>query len=209
MANNQYINRVDVVRGNSTDTLINISDTTAVASDVASGKYFYLASGEKVAGTSSGGGGGSVTQDSNGFIVLPETGGGGGSTGLVYETGTWTPSEDIVGEWISFSDSHSEEPIYVLIEDSDISTTPSECWTVCSISLWSNFYGATGNYRGIAAKRYLTGTTHGGSTTLINSDFSLGNYVTSSSFRPNGSDTGYYWKAGRTYKWVAVWAPTS
>ena len=43
-------------------TALDISDTTAVASDVASGKYFYTASGVKTAGTASGGGSPSVTQ---------------------------------------------------------------------------------------------------------------------------------------------------
>lgn len=46
-----------------TITALDISDTTAVASDVAQGKYFYTAAGVKTAGTSSGGSP-SVTQHS-------------------------------------------------------------------------------------------------------------------------------------------------
>ena len=54
--------------------LIDLTDTTAVASDVLAGKYFYGKDGVKTLGTC----GGSVTQDQDGYIVLPSTGGGGG-----------------------------------------------------------------------------------------------------------------------------------
>lgn len=59
MANNPYVNKV--VFGST--TLIDITDTTAVASDVANGKYFYTANGARVQGTASGGGGSTDVED--------------------------------------------------------------------------------------------------------------------------------------------------
>lgn len=45
---NQYVNKVDLADGTN---LVDLSSDTAVQSDVASGKYFHLATGERVQGT--------------------------------------------------------------------------------------------------------------------------------------------------------------
>lgn len=68
--------------GGGTARFTDTSPTTATASDVASGKIFFLADGTQETGTASGGGGtGGITQDSNGYLVLDEEGGGGGGGG--------------------------------------------------------------------------------------------------------------------------------
>lgn len=46
--------------GGGTASFTDVTDTTAAASDVASGKYFYTAAGVRTAGTNSGGGGSSM-----------------------------------------------------------------------------------------------------------------------------------------------------
>ena len=73
MANNPYVNKV--VNAETNTTLIDLTSDTAVAADVAQGKYFHLATGERVQGTSTGGGGteaGTVTQDQDGYLVLDD-----------------------------------------------------------------------------------------------------------------------------------------
>lgn len=48
--------------GGGTATFTDVSDTTAAAADVATGKYFYTAAGTRTQGTNSGGGGGGLTK---------------------------------------------------------------------------------------------------------------------------------------------------
>lgn len=94
--------------GGGTASFTDVTDTTAIASDVLSGKYFYTAAGEKTLGTGSGGGG-SVTQDQDGYIVLPSTGGGG------------SPSATQHTIHLEFSDS-TDTDISVYYDDSVIGT---------------------------------------------------------------------------------------
>ena len=57
--------------GGGTATFTDVTDTTAAAADVASGKYFYTAAGVLTEGTASGGGGGAVT-----VVDTPDSHGG-------------------------------------------------------------------------------------------------------------------------------------
>lgn len=50
MANNPYVNKVQLANGT---TLMDITDTTAEVADVAEGKSFYLANGQRAVGTAS------------------------------------------------------------------------------------------------------------------------------------------------------------
>ena len=93
MANNPYVNKVQLADGT---TVMDITPTTATASDVLSGKYFFTANGTLTLGTNSGGSGdGYVWQDGNGYVHLSEEEG----TQPIYDTlnvnasGTFTPAQ--------------------------------------------------------------------------------------------------------------------
>lgn len=105
--------------------LIDLTDTTAVASDVAAGKYFYGKDGVKTLGTGSGGGGGttvealSVTQ--NGTYTAP-TGKAyspvtvnvsGGASNVV--TGTFTGTTTGAAMTVDIQNSGNKRPIAFFI----------------------------------------------------------------------------------------------
>ena len=84
--------------GGGTARFTDTSVTTAVESDVASGKIFIKADGSQGTGTATGGSGaGYVWQDAQGYVHLSPTGGGGSST-LIAKTitlnGTYDAEDD-------------------------------------------------------------------------------------------------------------------
>lgn len=169
-------------------TALNISDTTAVASDVAQGKYFYTSSGVKTAGTASGGGG-----------------------GLVYEEGTFTPSEDTTGVYISFTNTHTDRPLFVSMYDTgDFSVLSTKSLYYHIID---NFVGLTGSplYSGIYGRHIVGYRNSNGavasSTVTYTNETTYEYYLDPSQFR--ACDGSNYLRAGHTYKWIAVWAPTT
>lgn len=224
------------VSGGGSATFYEISDTTAGASDVASGKYFFTSSGVKTQGTATGGTPNiqslSVTQNGtytasggvDGYSPVTVSVSGGG--GLVYETGTWTPSEDVARPTINFTNTHSSMPIYVCLSDSGnyYDTLNSNMnFMYCDYSSIANspIYASTTNLRYALVFYIYRGTSATGASQSYNhitnpvDDQSEGSngyakyWVKPDSFRPYTNSDSRFWRAGRTYKWIAVWAPTT
>ena len=212
--------------GGGNASFFDVSDTTATASDVSTGKYFYDSVGVLTEGTSSGGG--SVTQDANGYIVLPATGGGSPVGGLEYESGTWTPVTDVVRGEILFSDSHDEAPIFIQVADAGDATTLTDSSN--EMFIYTDLYkingagvpyGTSGNYFRYSVISYGfmwnsgSSLNTGVSVTGRNSDDAGDSgsnypryYAKEDRFYPYTMDARY-WRAGRTYKWTAFWKPTT
>lgn len=119
-------------------TLIDVTDTTAVAEDVAQSKYFYLASGVKTEGTASGGGGASnivtgtfTTPSTNGIDTLETISyTGNGYPVMAYfivDGGLYDPNTSwysliqqyAVGMWSMNKQIFSTTPVYNGSSDSD------------------------------------------------------------------------------------------
>lgn len=212
-----------------------IASNAASASDIANGKLAFV-NGELVTGTASGGGATLITKSitANGTYNASSDNADGYSSvtvnvsggGLVYETGTWTPTNDIARGEIAFTNTHDNPPCLVAIYDS---SSPSTLGTYSSITeLFFDPYGLNGdgfpssrtsvNYA-IAQYTYTGSSvsTSGqrrifvskSSITSDSSATSVRYWIKPDRFYPYTDSTSRYWRAGRTYKWIAVWAPTS
>lgn len=165
---------------------------------------------------SGGGGGGSITQDQDGYLVLSPDGGGGGGGGLEYEEGTFTPTSDINNYSISFSNSHANRPYHIIV--TDVTGTPQSVsggLLVWMCSTWYDAFGQAveaGNETAFYGRiQYAVGGTSYG---MSGQNFTLIDGTSTSAISRYVSNTGFQLytitcKANRTYKWIAVWPPTT
>lgn len=169
---------------------------------------------------------GSETKTANGTydvtnlaqLIVNVAGGGGG---LEYETGTYTPNADIARPTINFTNSHTEPPILVMFADATgTDHTASNSNYACIIANINGLTGggvpsnASSNRRyGVASYVYRTSSNPSqniyGISSLTSSSSASGlmYWVTNTGFIPSSASTSRYWRAGRTYKWIAVWKP--
>lgn len=147
----------------------------------------------------------------------------GSSVGLEYETGTFSPNEDMDYTMVSFSKTHSSFPMF--IQAQDVTGTYSDTQNsfqlmfVCFLgdSLYTSQNGLLYGrgqclFRSTSATSFSS-TTIGISYPSTNTGSSSGSYprywATESQMRVGYSSSYCYLRAGRTYKWIAIWAPTT
>lgn len=299
--------------GGGTATFTDVTPTTALAADVASGKYFFDALGVLTQGTASGGGGGGwqTLHDGNVWINTSSPNWGavdsyttplaanqtyrvtwvndeyvcdtvaiqnasiydgyyignpavvGGSqsagnepffiyrdtstrllictstageqnvyfklelqvssqSGLVYETGTFTPSTDETAHDVTFSNQHATAPMLYMCWDissgrtsnnSPVNIMFGSAYNADGTTIYSGssgtatFYGRFQcNYLGtnsISASGRNTQTINGSSYNALNW------HVTSSGMHIYTDSSTCYFRTTRTYRWIAIWPPST
>ena len=195
-----------------------LNTTGYISGGTKTGTAVSVSASELVSGTKSiteNGTGIDVTNYARVDVDVPT---GGGGSGLVYESGTWTPSADTADYTISFTGTHTTAPFFYVINDSEgdyytEANSNIQVRFVCSSLLGVDLHITATNiqYATIASQYRGTSTTSFNSnntTVTTNSSAALSDYATSTGIRAYTNATSRYWRAGRAYKWIAVWAPT-
>ena len=177
-----------------------VSDTTAAAADVATGKYFYAADGTRTAGTSSGGGG-----------------------DFEHESGIYTATETAHEIRIPFAKTHLTPPAFVYVCKTDADTTLTDQYTQVTLLYINNkrlfgygykraaattwygmvhtYYRVTSNYLTSATASLTKDDTNSSSSATTDSRF----WVDESGFKVTTTLSSSMLEEGKSYQWIAVW----
>ena len=157
-------------------------------------------------------------------VTVNVSGGGGG---LEYETGTFTPAADVTDYDIQFANTHTTLPFFTnyMLAANQYDDTLNSALAINYINFESLYgaalyasssniyYGRTENlYRGSSSTSMSTSS---GTVTypLSSEDTTSANYprywATNTHLSLHTRSASRYFRAGKTYKWIAVWAPTS
>lgn len=154
------------ISGGGTATFTEITDTTATASDVASGKYFYTSDGTRTAGTASGGGG-----------------------EVSYDTKTVTSSGNAVS--LQFT-SMKGEPIFFAVRlNASVSSSGNTTYYYI-VDMVSNGTTTHGNCFRIGSTRQVTSITSGYSWSYSGTTLTLTSSASSRSASPGAFYNGSY-----------------
>lgn len=96
--------------GGGTASFVDVTDTTASAADVASGKYFYAADGTRTLGTASGGGGSSFELLSSSELTVKTTSTSAASAGTVALGSSAYTKDKII--WVNIRDKSGKRAGY-------------------------------------------------------------------------------------------------
>lgn len=157
---------------------------------------------------------GYTAHDKSGEVIIGTATGGGGTIGLEYEEGTWSPSEDVARQTISFSNTHDSLPMFAAIYDvtgtydGTINSNYAMMFSLCEPMFGSVMNPSTkSQYIGFASFLYrLNATSFAGSYIGLATSQK---WIDETGFLAYCQSSSRYWRAGRTYKWIAVWKPTT
>ncbi len=146
--------------------------------------------------------------------------------GLEYETGTWTPDTDTNRGTISFANQHTKAPVaFVVMDISDPSTLTGYAILCMRYFDCYRAFGDGFNAGKSGGKKYSTITVieasaNGSSFQTFNSNTSTNSdstfastssypkwWCTNTELHVCDADQGGNCKAGRSYKWIAIWMP--
>ena len=159
------------------------------------------------------------SDNADGYSSVTVNVSGGG--GLVYETGMFEPSSDVYQATITFANVHTVAPMYVQLCDiGETATTESSVLNFAIID-YRKMFGSGVNYGTSTTYGYAQWATKTSSSfTSSEKRYTTGTDDSSNSSSPYywATETGFYayvnsssryFRTGRTYKWIAVWAPSS